>query len=186
MSLSKLLRLNQELESEIDSSEVITPEMCEAHFASMKSIDEKVEAVISYMDICKMNSARLESQAKMFSDKARWWETKMQSLENYCLWLLTTFPEVQGRGKLRTMRKKISNQPSFICNFTQKKNISNVLEGEFVDEIPEHFRERVEIWILNAARVKNFLKAGGNVNFGKLERKTKLEIIPKEGANDSK
>ena len=177
--LKQLLDINQALEMEIDQSDQITPEMCEAHFASMKSIDDKVEAVIAYMDICKMRSANLEDRAKAFSDEAKSWERKLAGLENYCMWLLKAYPEVEGRGRDRTFVKQ-TNQPSMVCNLVGKKSVSNFLTEEMAREIPEHFREQISMWVLKSGDVKDYLKKGHEVNFARLERKEVIKVVPKE------
>ena len=50
-SLASMLSALQILEKEIDESSEITPEQCEAHFGSIKEIDQKVDRLLSFMDL---------------------------------------------------------------------------------------------------------------------------------------
>lgn len=184
-SLKGLLEANEKLEADIDASDRITPEQCEAHFQSMASIDEKVEKVLTALDICKMNAAHMSTLVSDFKARAEHWENRVEDLEGYLLWLLERFPEVEGRGTTRTIKARI-NQPRFKCGLVKKFSKDNFVPVSNVPDIPLEYLERMEIFVLRADKAKDDLKAGKQIDFARLEQSKTLKITPKDLINAKK
>lgn len=123
-SLAQLLAACELLERQIDESEVITPEQCEAHFSSIAAIDAKVDRLLGYMDTCKMKAAVLAERAKDLKDEGERWERRLEQLEKYALWLTDRFPDVSWRGTDFAFEKKL-NPPSMVCSYKSGKSFSS-------------------------------------------------------------
>ena len=173
------------LEMIIDHADEVTLELCDEHFAAIKEVDQKIDRLLSFMDLCKMNAASLEARAKELSDMAERWERKLAGLEKYALWLCKTYPDIAWRGTDRALRIQI-NPPKLICNLTKKSTISNIVESEFSDQIPDEYLDERTIKVLRADILKDDLKKGGSSTFARLEREEVLKIEPKLSARKSK
>lgn len=177
-TLGNLLTSVELMERAIDAADEVTLELCDQHFAAIKEVDKKVDRLLSFIDLCKMNAAQLESRAKELSDLAKRWEKKQSSLESYALYLCKKFPDTKFRGTDRQMRVKL-NPVKMICNYTDKKSFSNVIAEEFTGIIPEHFLEEKTVKVLRSKDLKDYMKGGNTVNFATLERDEVLEVVPK-------
>lgn len=177
-TLSSLLTGLELIERAIDSADEITLEMCEEHFSAIKEVDQKVDRLLRFIDMCKMNAAHLETRAKELSDLAKRWEKKQSNLESYALYLCKKFPDTKFRGTDRQMRVKL-NPVKMVCEFTDKKSFSNVISEEFSSIIPEIYLEEKTVKVLRSKELKDYMKAGNAVSFAKLERDEVLEIVPK-------
>ena len=177
-SLASMMSALQILEKEIDNSEEITPEQCEAHFGSIKEIDVKVDRLLAFMDLCKQNAATYSERAESLQNASKSWERKYDALSKYALWLTERFPEIEWRGTDRTFAKKL-NPPSLNCQMRKRFSSENVIPDELIFSVPEKYRECKMLWLLKSDFVKDDLKAGKNLNFAKLDRKEALSIKPK-------
>lgn len=177
-SLASMLSALQILEREIDESAEITPEQCEAHFGSIKEIDQKVDRLLSFMDLCKFNAASYADRAESLKQASQSWERKYESLSKYALWLTERYPDIEWRGTDRTFAKKF-NPPSLNCQLKKSFSTSNYIPDDLVFSVPEKYRECKMVWILKADLVKDELKAGKPLNFARLERKEALQVKAK-------
>lgn len=177
-SLAALMSALQILEKQIDDSDEITPEQCDAHFSSIKEIDLKVDRLLSFMDLCKQNAATYSERAESLKRASESWERKYKSLCQYALWLTERYPEVEWRGSDRTFKKKL-NPPSLNCQLQKKYSTSNYIPDELVFSVPEKYRECKVVWLLKSDLVKDDLKAGKSLNFARLDRKEALAVSPK-------
>lgn len=177
-SLAAMMSALQILEKQIDDSEEITPEQCEAHFGSIKEIDQKVDRLLAFMDLCKQNAATYSERAEALANKAKSWEKKYEGLQKYAMWLVDKFPEVEWRGSDRTFAKKL-NPPSLNCQLKKSYSTSNLIPDELIFSIPEKYRECKVIWLLKSDLVKDDLKAGKDLNFARLERREALAVKAK-------
>jgi hypothetical protein len=174
-SLSALMSQLQILEREIDNAEEITLEQCDAHFAQLKAVDEKVDRLLSFMDLAKHNAAIYSERAEQLKRASESWDKKYESLQRYALWLTERFPDVEWRGTERTFAKKL-NPPSLNCQLKKSFSTSNYIPDELIFSVPEKYRECKMVWILKSDLVKDDLKAGKQLNFAKLDRKEALSI----------
>lgn len=177
-SLASMMSALQILEKEIDNSEEITPEQCEAHFGSIKEIDQKVDRLLAFMDLCKQNAATYSERAESLKHASESWERKYNSLQKYAMWLTERYPDIEWRGSDRTFTKKL-NPPSLNCQMKKSYSTSNMIPDELIFSVPEKYRECKVIWILKTDLVKDELKAGNYLNFAKLDQKESLAIKPK-------
>ena len=177
-SLAAMMSALQILEKEIDNSEEITPEQCDAHFSSIKEIDVKVDRLLAFMDLCKQNAATYAERAESLKHASESWERKFDALSKYAMWLTERYPEVEWRGTDRTFAKKL-NPPSLNCQMKKSFSTSNLIPDELIFSVPEKYRECKVIWILKSDLVKEDLKAGKSLNFARLDRKEALSIKPK-------
>lgn len=177
-SLASMMSALQILEKEIDNSDEITTEQCEAHFGSIQEIDVKVDRLLAFMDLCKQNAATYSERAESLQNASKSWERKYESLSKYAMWLIERFPEVEWRGTDRSIVKK-TNPPSLSCDLKKRFSSENVIPDNLVFSVPEKYRDCKVVWILKTDLIKEELKAGKNLNFAKLERKEVLGIKPK-------
>lgn len=177
-SLAAMMSALQILEKQIDDSEEITPEQCDAHFSSIKEIDVKVDRLLAFMDLCKQNAATYSERAESLKKASESWERKYDGLCKYALWLTERYPEVEWRGSDRTFAKKL-NPPSLNCQLKKSYSTSNLIPDELVFSVPEKYRECKVIWLLKSDVVKDELKAGKSLNFARLDRKEALAVKPK-------
>lgn len=178
-TLPALMRALESLEHAIDSSDKITPEMCEAHFHSLKSVDSKVDRLLGYMDACKMLAAQYSEQSEALKNKAKAFEKRLDDLENYALWLINSFPDVEFRGTTRQITKKL-NPPSLVCPIKKSWSSGNVIPDDQVFRVPSEFREPKVVWVLRSDALKDALKLETiSVDFATLERKASISIKPK-------
>jgi hypothetical protein len=177
-SLVSMLSQLKIMESAIDNAEEITLEMCDEHFAQLKSVDEKVDRLLGFMDIAKQNAALYSERSEELKAKSKSWESKYESLQKYALFLTERYPDVEWRGTDRTFAKKL-NPPSLNCSAKKSFSTSNMIPDELIFSIPEKYRECKIIWILKSDIVKDDLKDGKTLNFAKLDRKEALQIKAK-------
>lgn len=177
-SLAAMMSALQILEKQIDNSDEITPEQCDAHFSSIKEIDLKVDRLLSFMDLCKQNAATYSERAESLRRASESWERKYESLCKYAMWLMERYPEVEWRGSDRTFTKKL-NPPSLNCQMKKSFSTNNLIPDELIFSVPEKYRECKVIWLLKSDLVKEDLKAGKSLDFARLDRKEALAIKPK-------
>lgn len=174
-SLSAMLDAVRQMEQIIDNADEVTLELCEAHFAAIKQVDQKVDRLLSFMDLCKMNAANLEARAKELSDMAERWERKLAGLEKYAFWLCKTYPDMAWRGTDRAFKVQL-NPPKLICAMTKKSTISNIVERDFWGEIPDEYLEEKTVKVLKTDILKDDLKKGATASFARLERDEVLKV----------
>lgn len=179
MSLMDLLKNLSVLENEIDDSPEISPEMCHEHFKSLIEIDVKVDRLLEYMDACKMRSVQNDSKAEEFKNAAKKWERRFESLKNYCLYIIKSTPHISYRGTNKQMGLKL-NAPSLQCPMRVSFSSSNIIPADFVEVVPEKYREAKLVWVLRTDVVRDDLKAGIELPFASLERKESLQIKLRE------
>lgn len=177
-SLISMLSALKILEKEIDNSDEITLEQCEQHFGAIKDIDQKVDRLLAFMDLCKQNSATYAARAEELMTRSESWDKKLASLEKYALFLVNRYPEVQWRGSDRVIAKKY-NPPYLKCDYKKSFTSQNVIPEEFLLSIPEKYKECKVIWLLKNDVVKDDLKSGHSLDFAKLERRESLAINAK-------
>ncbi len=174
-SLASLMSTLQIMEREIDNAEEITLEQCEEHFSQLKAVDEKVDRLLNFMDICKRNSAAYSERANELQRASESWDKKYESLQKYAMWLIERYPDIEWRGTDRTFAKKL-NPPSLNCQLKKSFTTSNYIPDDLVFSVPEKYRDCKMVWILKADLVKDDLKAGKELNFAKLDRKEALQV----------
>jgi hypothetical protein len=177
-SLAAMLDVVRQMERLIDTADEVSLELCEEHFAAIKQVDQKVDRLLSFMDLCKMNAASLEARAKELSDMAERWERKLAGLEKYAFWLCKAYPDMAWRGTDRAFRVQ-TNPPKLICNFTKKSTISNVVDPDFLNEVPDEYLEERTVKVLRTDVLKDDLKKGATASFARLEREEVLKVDPK-------
>jgi hypothetical protein len=174
-SLASLMSTLKIMEKEIDNAEEITLEQCDAHFSQLKAVDQKVDRLLDFMDICKRNAALYSERAEELKNASQSWEKKYESLQRYAMFLVDKFPDIEWRGTDRTFAKKL-NPPSLNCQLKRSYSSSNVIPDELIFSVPEKYRECKILWILKSDMVKDDLKAGKELNFAKLDRKEALQV----------
>jgi hypothetical protein len=179
MSLFDLLKSLNVLETEIDDMPDITQEACHQHFEALKEIDVKVDSLIGYMDSCKMRAAEFDARAQEYKHQAQKWERRVESLKNYCLFLIKSTPHVSYRGREKQMHLKI-NAPSLVCQIRKAFSSANCIPVEYLGVVPERYLEQKTIWVLKTDVVREDLKAGIELTFAHNERKESLQIKFKE------
>lgn len=177
-SLVSMLSQLKVMEAAIDNADEISIEMCDEHFAQLKSVDEKVDRLLAFMDIAKQNAALYSERSEELKAKSKSWESKYESLQKYALFLTDKFPDVEWRGTDRTFAKKL-NPPSLNCSAKKSFSTSNMIPDELIFSIPEKYRECKIIWVLKTDLLKDDLKDGKTFNFAKLDRKEALQIKAK-------
>jgi hypothetical protein len=178
-TLNNMLAACELLERQIDDSAEITPEQCDAHFSAIKSIDAKVDRLLSYMETCKQRAATLETRSEELAAEASYWERQLANLEKYALWLTTRHPDIQFRGTDLGFYKTL-NPPAMIFAYKASKSFSNFIPSHLIPKIPPKYLESQTIVTLKADLLKEDLKAGAVVDFARLEQKEKLNIKPKD------
>jgi len=179
MSLFDLLKSLSILENEIDDSAEISADLCHAHFESIKEIDVKVDSLLGYMDACKMRAAEFDSKAQEYKHQSQKWEKRLDSLRNYCLFIIKTSPHITYRGKEKQMQLKL-NAPALVCPIRKPFSSSNCIPVEYLNVVPERYLEQKTIWVLKTDVVREDLKAGIELTFAHNERKESLQIKFKE------
>jgi hypothetical protein len=174
-SLATLMASLALLERQIDDSEEITLEQCQQHFEQLREVDQKVDRLLGYMDLCKRNAALYSERSFEIKQEGQRWERRLENLEKYALWLCESFPDVEWRGTDRTFSKKL-NPPSLEETISKKLSIARQLPEEYLADVPEKYREARTIWILKGDELKADLKKGLELPFAKLERKKKLAV----------
>jgi FtsZ-binding cell division protein ZapB len=175
--LAAMLHSLVAMESAMDNTdEEITLEQCEAHFAQFKSVQEKTDRLLGYMDQCKVAAAQLAERAQQLKEESVRWESRLKWLENFAMYCLTKYPNLAGSD---FAIKKVENQPSMICNHQKKKQFTRYIPDESVVLIPREYLEEVKIWLLKTDEVKRDLKAGKDLDFAHLEVGERLVIKPK-------
>lgn len=177
-TLSQMLSVLKIMEHDIDTSDEITLEMCDEHFAQIKSIDEKVDKLLGYMELAETQAESFKKRADQLSKRAKSWAKKYESLKDYAIYLANNFPEVQGRGNERTFYKRL-NSPSLCVDIERKWSSDHVVADEFVNEVPEKYRMLKQFWVLDTAALKNDMKTGLEFHWAKLVRKENLKIEEK-------
>ena len=181
MSLFDLLKSLSALEDEIDGSAEISADLCHAHFESIKEIDVKVDSLLGYMDVCKARSAEFDAKAQEYKHQAQKWEKRLESLKNYCLFIIKTTPHITYRGKEKQMSLKL-NAPSLVCDLRKSFSSNNMIPVECLASVPERYLEQRTIFVLKTDVVREDLKAGAVLSFAHNERKESLQIKFKEDA----
>ena len=179
MSLFDLLKNLSALENEIDDSEEISAELCHAHFDSIKEIDVKVDSLLGYMDACKMRAAEFDAKAQEYKHQGQKWEKRLESLRNYCLFIIKTSPHITYRGKEKQMQMKL-NAPALVCPIRKSFSSSNIIPVEFLGIVPQRYLEEKTVWVLKTDVVRDDLKNGIELIFAHNERKESLQIKFKE------
>lgn len=175
-SLATMLSQLQHMEATMMEDETLSKEIWDEHFkASTTSLNEKVDSILNYMDTCKLKAAQYSERAEELTREAKRWEKRHESLKDYTLWCLNTFPEADFKGTDRVITKKL-NPPSMVCLSKQTKSFSNYVPESFAINIDPMYLEQVTIWTLKTDDLKEDLKAGLNCTFAHLERKESLQI----------
>lgn len=178
-SLASMMSTLKILEREIDESEEISLEQCETHFNQIQSIDEKVDRLLAYIDIAKMNAAMYAEREEELKKASESWDKKRKSLEKYALFLASHYPDIEWRGTDRTFRKKL-NQPSLNVPLKKSVSISSAIPEELVGNVPQKYLELVTVWKLKTDLLKEDLKAGEKFDWADLVQTEKLEISVKK------
>jgi hypothetical protein len=173
-SLPNLLSSLALLERQIDESDEITREQCEEHFSQLKKVDEKVDRLLGFIDVCKRNAALYSERSEMMFNESKRWEKRIKSLEGYAFWLAESFPDIEWRGTDRTFYTKLSPQPKIVENISRKFSANRHLGEEHLADVPQKYREQKTIWILKTDVIKDDLKNGEELTFATLEREKKL------------
>jgi Siphovirus Gp157 len=179
MSLFDLLKSLSALETEIDDSAEITAEQCHAHFDAIKEIDVKVDSLLGYMDACKMRAAEFDAKAQEYKHQGQRWEKRLESLRNYCLFIIKSSPHITYRGKEKKMELKL-NAPSLVCEIRKSFSSANVIPAEYLGLVPQRYLEEKTVWVLKTDVVREDLKSGTELSFARNERKESLQIKFKE------
>lgn len=177
-SLAEMMSQLQLLEKQIDDSEEISVDQCESHFSQIKDIDAKVDRLLGYMDLCKSNSALYSERSEQLAKQASFWDRRLESLQNYALWLTKSYPEVEWRGTDRTFFRKL-NPVKLDCELRKSFSTSNYIPDNLVFSVPEKYRECKMVWVLKADLVKDDLKSGKTFNFARLKQDEKLGLKAK-------
>jgi len=172
------------IEKTNDESSEITQEMCDEYFSQINKIDDKVNRLVTFMDNAKLQAARYSNKAEDFKNRATFWEKTLERLEDYCVWLLNTYPQLEFRGSDYQLLKKI-NPPSLKVPLKKSFSSSNIIPDELIFSVPEKYRECKIVWLLKTNDVKEDLKLGKKLNFATLEQKTKLVVKPNLGERES-
>ena len=175
-SLSELLQNLQQLEASMIEDTEVTKEAWDEHFkSSTQTLNDKVDAILNYMDTCKLKAAQYSARAEELSRESKRWEKRFASLQEYTLWCLNSFPEVDHKGSDRVITKKL-NPPSMICPYKQPRTISNYVPTAMALNIDPMYLESQQIWTLKTDELKEDLKAGATFDFARLEQKESLSI----------
>jgi hypothetical protein len=175
--LAAMLHSLVAMESAMDNTdEEITIEQCDAHFAQFKSVQEKTDRLIAYMDHCKLASARFAERAQELKEEAQRWEKRKERLDEYAMYCLTRYPDLSGSDFAFERRK---NPPSMVCPYKASKSFSNYIPEAQAVLVPEQYLEQVTIWTLKTDDIKRDLKAGKELEFARLEVKERLVVKPK-------
>ena len=75
-TLSQMLSVLKIMEHDIDTADEITLEMCDEHFAQIKSIDEKVDKLLGYMELAETQAESFKKRADQLSKRAKSWAKK--------------------------------------------------------------------------------------------------------------
>lgn len=175
-SLKEMMSALHAMEQMQDDSPEITEDMIMEHFQQVTEIDQKVDNVEKFMQMCRQNAALYSERAEALNAKAKHFEKALKNCENYVLWLLGRYPDVEFRGSEVQFKRKI-NPPSMKCSFAASKSFSGVIHPEAVSEIPEKYREPRVVWQLKSSDVKKALGHEENdVEFATLERSERLVV----------
>ena len=178
-TLGQMLSVLQIMEHDIDTADEITLDMCEEHFAQIKSVDEKVDRLLGYMEMAEQQSESLKKRSDELRAKAKGWSKKYERLKEYAIYLANLFPEVQGRGNERTYYKRL-NAPSLVVDLEYDWSCSHVIDPELVDKVPEKYRTKKELWILDAAKLKGDMKISAETyDWARLEQKPNIKVEEK-------
>jgi hypothetical protein len=177
-TLSNLLAVLQATEAEIDASVEISTEMCERHFQQMASAREKTDRLKYYIEHCKQTSEAFESKYKEFKAESAKWKRRKDSLENYALFCLRKFPEIQWLGSDYELTSR-KNPHSLVCPYKSEKSFSNYVPEAYTNYIPEQYLETVEIKLLKTDTIKDDIKSGMKLSFADLEQKSRIVFKPK-------
>jgi hypothetical protein len=180
-TLAQMLSVLHLMEQQIDTADEITLDMCEEHFAQIKSVDEKVDRLLGYMDLAKRQAAALKERADALRDKAKSWSNKYERLKEYAIYLANVFPEVQGRGNERTYYKRL-NPPRLVVDIERKWSTDHALDDETINLVPEEYRTKKEVWVLDTAKLKDDMKIKSlDFSWAHLVRLENLTVEEKTG-----
>lgn len=184
-TLNDLLRNLEIIEAKLDDTDDLTEEQIKAHFDAVEAVDQKVDRLLGYMDQCKMYADLHKERAATFEAQSEAWKRRYKNLEKYALSLLKAYPDVEWRGKDRTISKR-QNPGSLACPVKMSKSYSNAIDPEYVLLIPHEYRSLEPVWVLNTERIKSELKKGNQLAFAHLVQSESLVIkVRKDPKNDS-
>lgn len=172
-SLMEMLSLLEHLERVQDGSDEITPQMIADHFDQVKEVDKKVDSLYNFMSMCKANSAMYSERAEMYEKKSDKFDKLYLNLQNYVLFLLDRFPDIEFRGNDVVFKKRL-NPFSLNCPITKSQSFSNIVPDEAILGVPGQYLRKKEVWILDTELVKKDLQSGAVLDFARLDRKSKL------------
>jgi len=180
-TLAQMLSVLHLMEQQIDTADEITLDMCEQHFAQIKSVDEKVDRLLGYMDLAKRQAAALKERADALRDKSKSWSNKYERLKEYAIYLANVFPEVQGRGNERTYYKRL-NPARLVVDIERKWSTDHALDDEAISLVPEEYRTKKEVWVLDTAKLKDDMKSKSlDFSWAHLVRLENLTVEEKTG-----
>jgi hypothetical protein len=153
--------------------------MCHAHFDAIKEIDVKVDSLLGYMDVCKARAAEFDAKSQEYKHQGQKWERRLESLRNYCLFIIKSTPDISYRGKEKQMSVKL-NAPALVCTIRKPFSTANCIPPEYLGIVPQRYLEERTIWVLKTDVVRDDLKSGVDLMFAHNERKESLQIKFKE------
>lgn len=177
-TLKNMLTALELLEAEIDDSAEITQEMCDAHFQKMSDVQQKTDMLLAYIEFCKHNFEKFEERQKQFKIQSAKWKKRKESLENYGLYLLKRFPNLEFAGSDYQLTAR-NNPPSVVCLYKSDKSFSNYIPDAYTANIPPEYLEQVTVSLLKTDEVSKDLKAGMKLAFAEIMQKQRLVAKPK-------
>lgn len=166
------------LESQMDDTDEITLEQCEAHFEQFKEARQKTDRLINYLEFCKTQKLNYAKRASDFKNEADKWGRREENLEEYALFLLKKNPQLEMLGTDFELKTK-KNPPKLICAYRTSKSLGNYIPESFIPLIDAEFLEEIKITVLKSGELKDALKAGKICDFARIENDIKLLIKPK-------
>ena len=164
------------IERVIDELDQIDETAIAAHFEAVQAVDQKTDALISFMKRMKMEAAEACARADAWKERAKRCEAALERCENYAKHLLRQFPDLTFRGKHGKLAIQ-KNPPALKLNSISTKPVTlKVILLEDVVVVPERFRIKKECWVLNTDEIKKAIKNGEYVGFADLEQGESLRI----------
>ena len=163
MSLSALVQALDAFQTAIDNAEEITPEMIQGHFDLLAAVDQKTDALISFIENMQLQAGHAKAKADAYAARAKSLESAAENAKAYAKLLLSQHPDLEFRGtkgKLaiqRTAPKLCHNVPMFRYS-TDKKIPDNF-------QVPDKYTQLVVTRVLNTDAVKEAIKAGEPLGF---------------------
>jgi hypothetical protein len=161
--------LGEKLLNEID---------CKEFFDAIEDPCDKVHSLVDLIDRCKLLAAKYESKAAEYSESAELWEQRLQTIQEYGIWLLneTKTKRLESDEYILSMDKQL---PEIKSCLTRRYSTEYMIPDELKFSIPESYREPKIIWEMRIEDVKNALLSGKKLNFAKLCDKQRLLILNK-------